>query len=228
MKNKRFWIQFNYDDQGRGDFVLFDYEKELFRIPSRTGSMHFRPVEPKDMQVHRDGGPQQELRLVNSIKPGFWYVINPPVPTSELGMWIGAPHNGWKIRLFLQNEKRQYEFTHFLLHPDGGAGGTLGCIGFQKTNAHKLRDWFNWYFRESPGTIIPLAVNQDKPIFKKEEVPVEKFKKAARSRTFYACLGIVLVKFLENQGIIPSGIANMLEGILFPLGLVGARNVKRK
>jgi len=51
---------------------------------------------------------------------------------------------------------------------------------------------------------------------------------AFKSKTFWAGLGFAVVKYLETQGILPLGVANMAEAALVGFGLYGARNTKRK
>jgi hypothetical protein len=106
-------IQFDYNTRGRGTLRLRnDSLIELF-VKCRTGSIG-------------GGG-----RLKNAIAPGVWSIQEPCVDTDETAMqW--EPGKGWKARLYTP----EGEWSHYLIHPDGGkvlGNGTLGCIGTQGT-----------------------------------------------------------------------------------------------
>jgi len=112
MENK-YCIGFDYDARGRGRLVLYDNNMPELEYTCRTGS------------IDKAG------RLVNAIRPDQWHIIEAPERTEEAGMVI-TPGAGWKARLWLKlGNSGKYERTHYLIHPDGGKGGTLGCLGIQ-------------------------------------------------------------------------------------------------
>jgi len=101
-------MEFNYDHRGYGDLVVFSEQQQALKQISRTGSI------------------TQEGSLVNSIPAGTWGIrkTHPPVDTAEVAM---VYRHGWgkKVRLF----SPEGEWTHYLIHYDGGLPGTKGCIG---------------------------------------------------------------------------------------------------
>lgn len=109
-------LKFEYDKRGRGELVLLK-DDEVFRSwPCRTGS-----ITPK-------------LELVNALDPVDWQILAPSEWTDESAMCIEG--KGWKIRLYTTDGR----FTHYLIHPDGGLGGTKGCIGIIGTVAIPLKE----------------------------------------------------------------------------------------
>jgi hypothetical protein len=131
---------FQYDMRGRGRFRLLDGDREVIATDCRTGS------------INRDG------MLVNALVPGRWYICAEPVRTDEPAMiWDKEPF-GWKCRLFRHDEHNDvYERTGFLVHPDGGKGGTLGCIGTQSA-AWDLHDALRDAVRNSRPQMVPVDV----------------------------------------------------------------------
>lgn len=115
-------LQFLYDYRGFGDLQLLDDDMVVIDdYESRTGS--------------RD----RAGKLRNAIDPNHeWAIIEPSADTVEDGMWVRSSENGWKIRLFRKGNAG-WEYTHYLIHPDGGKGGTLGCIGILGTDALSFR-----------------------------------------------------------------------------------------
>lgn len=114
MKQKaEYLITFTYDSKGHGTLTVCNDSLLLCEAEARTGS------------IDKDGN------LKNTIKSGTWFILDKSKPTSELGMCWDA-ERGWKIRLYNSNK----EYTHYLIHPDGGkikGNGTAGCIGLQGT-----------------------------------------------------------------------------------------------
>lgn len=110
-----FSFLFRYNDKGCGHLCLFDDSRKVSEYASRTGSI-------KETGALQNALPAQEY----SIK-------DEPVSTIEHGMFFTIPSNGWKVRLYNPN------YTHYLIHPDGGKGGTLGCIGIIGTDALPLK-----------------------------------------------------------------------------------------
>jgi len=110
MKEK--YIQFKYDERGFGKLICM----EGLSFDCRSGS------------INTDG------ELVNVIRPGVWTIREPSVDTTEPGMVV-EEGEGWKIRMWTP----EGEWSHYLIHPDGGKGGSLGCIVTIGTTASKLR-----------------------------------------------------------------------------------------
>ena len=117
---KDYHIEFMYNERGRGVLVIKQHSLLIRTVEARTGSINSKGD------------------LVNAIKKGRWYIIEQSVDTDEKGMII-TPGKGWKVRLWLLGKNNTFQFTHFLIHPDGdGTGkgkllnGTKGCIGTQK------------------------------------------------------------------------------------------------
>lgn len=113
---KTYYFKFNYDRRGFGDLELHNDSLTAMSIVCRTGS------------INKDG------MLVNAIAESVWRIMEPPVDTDEYGMHI-HPGEGWKVRLFREDGS----WTSFLMHPDGGKPGSLGCIVFQGTDARDLK-----------------------------------------------------------------------------------------
>jgi hypothetical protein len=102
------YLEFNYNDVGRGSVYVFDNNKEIFAKQARTGSI--------------DG----LGKICNAIPIGRWLVKEKSVDTTEIAMVI-PPHDvGWKTRLY----KKDGSFSNYLFHPDGNKPGSLGCIVF--------------------------------------------------------------------------------------------------
>jgi hypothetical protein len=109
-------LKFDYDRKGKGDLILLKNNEYIRSWPSRTGSIN------------------QKLELVNALEPVEWQILTPSEWTTESAMCLEG--KGWKIRLFTADGR----FTHYLIHPDGRLGGTLGCIGIIGTIAIPLKD----------------------------------------------------------------------------------------
>jgi hypothetical protein len=114
-------LSFLYDSRGFGDLILSNGVTTADRYVCRTGS------------IDKSG------KLINSMPIGNYAIKNITVSTPEEGMWIDTPENGWKAILWLVNDYGEMQATKLRIHPDGGLGGTLGCIGIQGTNAPALR-----------------------------------------------------------------------------------------
>lgn len=105
-------LDYEYNRRGFGELRLMDSDSVVDQYTARTGS------------IRRDG------KLVNAIPPDTWEILEMPVATTEVGMWIAGPHHGWKVRLY-----RHGKYTRYLIHPDGGLPGSKGCIAIQGTDA---------------------------------------------------------------------------------------------
>lgn len=137
MKNR---LTFAYDMRGRGVLRLCDGDAEQWAENCRTGS------------IDRAG------MLINGLPLGRWYLCAEPVETSEAAMIITGERIGWKCRLYRHNEHADtYTPTSYLIHPDGGKGGTLGCIGTQAP-AWGLRDLLQSAIIDARPEFIPLDV----------------------------------------------------------------------
>lgn len=102
-------MSFSYDDRGYGVLSVYDGTLVVKSVRCRTGS------------INKKGA------LVNAIRPGVWTIKKPSVDTTEPGM-INDAGIGWKVRMWTP----EGEWSHYLIHPDGGKGGTRGCIGILK------------------------------------------------------------------------------------------------
>lgn len=111
-------VEFFYNERGYGDLNLYDGENLVIIYLARTGSVNIKS------------------QLVNAIPCREWYIIKPSISSKEKGMVI-TPGLGWKIRLYLSLDNG---FTHYLIHPDGGKGGSVGCIVIQRLDAIDLKD----------------------------------------------------------------------------------------
>ena len=109
---KKWYLTFQYNGKGRGNLELRQDSLIAMSIPARTGSMH---------DTDKDG----DLDPVNFIKPREWFILLPPVDTTEEAMIITDGH-GMKVRLYNPG------WTHYLIHYDSGKPGTKGCIGTLK------------------------------------------------------------------------------------------------
>ncbi len=147
--NKR--LEFAYDYRGFGALSLFDGKKIVDNLICRTGS------------IGVDG------KLKNAIAVGEWYVPEQSVNTTEPAMSVHKPSDGWKIRLYKKRDNGLYA-THFLIHPDGGLGGTLGCVGIQGTNAQGFRFEIDMAVKEMK--ILPFIISHSQKPGGKNEVAV--------------------------------------------------------
>jgi len=114
-------LKFFYDSRGRGELELYKDDKVIDRYHCRTGS------------IDKNG------KLVNALPITTYCLSDKSIDTTEEAMSVVAGIAGWKIRLWRVSKGGQLEFTHLLIHPDGGKGGTLGCIGIEGTNAVSFR-----------------------------------------------------------------------------------------
>lgn len=95
---------FHYDKRGHGDLTLYENGISIRYWAARTGS------------IDNSG------RLVNAIPQGIWSIKERTVWTDESAMVVNG--TGWKVRLF----DPAGNWTHYLIHPDGGLPGSNGCI----------------------------------------------------------------------------------------------------
>ena len=131
-------VNFTFDLSGRGTLRVVDGETELWSEPCRTGSV--------------DGFGM----LVNALPGARWYLCALPVETDEPAMVMAGEKIGWKCRLFRHNESTDtYMATGYLIHPDGGKGGTMGCLGC-RTSAWGLRDILRDAIADARPSFIPL------------------------------------------------------------------------
>lgn len=130
---------------GRGKLLLFNEQKIISVNEARTGSV------------------TSQGKLVNSIKPSndnrIWTAKIIPEMCYDKAeyyrMWRRKePGFGWKIRLF---ENGQY--THYLIHPDGGLGGTKGCIGLLSNGIKFYESMINYGY-EAEREYIPLEIER--------------------------------------------------------------------
>jgi hypothetical protein len=117
----KYFLEYQYNDRGRGQLKLHNDSLLAYEIEARTGS------------INKAG------RLVNNIRPGVWSITSKSVETTEKPMrWEDKEGYGWKIRM----NTPEGMTSRYLIHPDGGKGGrgngTAGCIGTQG-NAFQLR-----------------------------------------------------------------------------------------
>ena len=101
------YLSFTPNNRGYGRVVLHNDSLIVFDHIARTGSI----------------GPSG--KLVDPIYAGTWMGRELPVKTTERGMWIARSGYGWKYRLW----DPRGNWSHYLIHPDGNAPGTFGCIG---------------------------------------------------------------------------------------------------
>lgn len=123
-------ITFKYDNLGRGDVALWNNSICEKYWEARTGSL-------------KDGN------LINAIEPLMYKIFDQPVWTDEEAMKIGDA-KGWKVRLYLNGG-----YTHLLIHPDGGKGGTLGCIGTEET-AFDLKERISQILKEQQEITVDV------------------------------------------------------------------------
>jgi hypothetical protein len=138
---------FFYNNLGRGQLRLMDGDAVLMNFLSRTGS------------IAKDG------KLQNALPVQPWYLctgIEKPVKEEEYAMFVeGKVGIPWKQRLWPLPVPAAHErMGGYLIHPDGGKGGTLGCIGPQETNAMEWYYWMEAWFNNLEQIIIPLEVKR--------------------------------------------------------------------
>lgn len=106
-------VSFFYNNLGRGVLHIVDSNGDEHGTSARCGS------------INKEG-------LLVNYTPCWnnFYLVNPSVPTDEPAMVI-TPGKGRKIALYTRNiAGNPYSRTHYLIHPDGGKGGSEGCIVF--------------------------------------------------------------------------------------------------
>lgn len=108
---------------GRGGLVLMCDDKVVGTWLARTGSINIKG------------------ELVNALPIEIYILKTTHEDTTEPAMVIDG--QAWKTRLY----KADGSFTHLLIHPDGGKGGTLGCIGIQSLSL-ELRDTLDKIIKE--------------------------------------------------------------------------------
>ena len=144
---------FCYDRYGYGWFRRIQDGEETGKWWTRTGSKQYR-----------DG----KLTLINNIPVGKWTHREAPVETKEEGMGYDKYGWGWKCRLWNPEGYR----THYLVHPDTGKGGTLGCCGLQNTDGEDLYKFYELVYEGKPHSklIIPVYITHNpNRIFNKED-----------------------------------------------------------
>jgi hypothetical protein len=129
-------IEFNMDGRGFGLLRLFNGDIIEQEYNARSGS------------IDNSG------RLCNAIQPYPWAIIEPPVATDEQGMVITSG-SGWKVRLWLA-DSGAWMRTHTLLHPDGGLGGTAGCIGLIRNDGTVLKDTLARILKEQSEIFVTI------------------------------------------------------------------------
>lgn len=112
-------ISFAYNTKGRGLLLLFSGEDVVMDCYCRTGS-----IDPAGA-------------LVNACPPKVYTIESksPPIDTDHPAMHVIDGLGWWCV--FYDSDGNK---THLGLHPDGGAGGTLGCIAMIGTDARPLKD----------------------------------------------------------------------------------------
>ena len=150
MSEKKYFIEFKYNDRGHGNLILRQDSLITLEVPTRTGSLKFD---------------NNELKLVNAIDPGLWYILMPSVDTTEIGM-ERTPGKGWKIRLFTDKKK----YTHFLIHPDANKPGTDGCLGLLDTDGLTLRHYLDRILALQAE--IEVFINIQSPADKEKQTPL--------------------------------------------------------
>jgi len=114
-------LEFEYNARGFGNLRLLDGDRVVDDLMCRTGS------------IDKSG------QLVNPIGPDTWYILSESVDTNEIGMYIHEGE-GWKIRLYRRDVlSGEFQYTHYLIHPDGGLPGSKGCIVIQGSDALSFR-----------------------------------------------------------------------------------------
>jgi hypothetical protein len=112
-------VTFEYNDRGYGLLIL-DAPGDRHEYLSRTGYIDGRGM------------------LMCALPVGIYGLLDVPVKTTEIGMWIDDEKFGWKCRLWRSIAGTKWISTSYLIHPDGNKPGTMGCIGLINTNARPL------------------------------------------------------------------------------------------
>lgn len=140
----KYHFRFSMDRMGKGHLMLWEL---------MNGVQVNRSVWPA-----RSGSITKDGVLVNCIEAKKWYLCKAPeLPVKEEyeKMYIpGIPGFGWKWRLY---DSVTGPGTHYLFHPDGGAGGSTGCVVFPMGNAVDLFT-FGINHMLTSGDIIPVEV----------------------------------------------------------------------
>ena len=125
-------FSFSYNKLGRGNLSL-QLDGETYREwPCRCGS------------IDTTGA------LVHATPPGTYKIMERANFTQLEPMCIGGL--GWWCVLFDASNNR----THLGIHPDGGLGGTNGCIGTQGTDI-PLMDYINQYLKEQGSILVEVS-----------------------------------------------------------------------
>lgn len=132
-------LSFLYDEHGFGELVLC------------------RGFVVKDRLICRTGSRDESGALVNALPYGEYSLQDKSEDTTEIGMWIINPKSGWKIRLYKIMEDGGAQFTHYLIHPDGGLPGTRGCIGIQGCNAGSFRVELDTIIQEKGNILLTVG-----------------------------------------------------------------------
>lgn len=130
-------MSFIYDQYGRGLLVTMCGDELIDRLRCRTGS------------ISNNGTLVRPLPVDNYCLP------EKSAATDEPGMWLDDPRYGRKIRLF-RAHGNDWARTSYLIHPDGGKGGTGGCIGIEGSNARHFFSTIDRIIEEQH--VIPLTV----------------------------------------------------------------------
>lgn len=148
MENK-YGFQFHYNFRGHGYLVLLKNNKPRKVWSARTGS------------IGKDG------KLKNALKDQLWYLISKPVTAhkSEYDRMciLNVPGFAWKWRLWPIPCPRDHSYSarsRLLIHPDGGKGGTRGCLGLLGTNAMELYKFGLLMYRENPNLLLKVDVKR--------------------------------------------------------------------
>lgn len=147
MMNQTIRATFSYDALGYGNLCLFDSADLVIKLECRSGSKAVEGVE---------------VVLRNALEKRVYHLLDAPVKVDhfEAGkMYIPQyPGFGWKQRLWLKCEKGPDSFTHLLVHPDGGKGGSTGCIVTQRCNG---MEWYyymeNYFAKNSDGIYLVVS-----------------------------------------------------------------------
>lgn len=118
---KKYALYFEYDNRGRGKLELVDEDDAVvLEKLCRTGS------------IATNG------QLVHACPPGLYTLVDRDGPSYTDHPAMHVPFRqgrGWWVPFYRSGDK-----THLGIHPDGGAGGTEGCIGVLEENANDLMD----------------------------------------------------------------------------------------
>jgi hypothetical protein len=136
----KWYLEFPYNEIGKGTLILMEGNLISMILKARTGS------------IDVDGD------LIKAIKPGIWSIRDPSIVTYEEGMRVVKNEPARKIRLYTPKGN----FSHYLIHPDGGKPGSSGCIvtGIEYGNAPEL---FSRLDRIVKKQIIPVYINTPIP-----------------------------------------------------------------